>query len=69
LDVFLGLLSDSLLGPLAVLAILAALILLIVQLGSETRPFRWIAWFCLEASLVGIASSNFMVLASHMGYC
>lgn len=64
IDVCVGALAPTALGVLGFVAFLASVILLIVQLGSESRPYEWIAWFCLEASLVGIGLADLAILAS-----
>ena len=63
IDVGLGLLSESLLGVLAFAAVLIGMVVLVVQVGQRPRPFRWIAWCCLELSLAAVAMANVAILA------
>ena len=66
--------ADALLGahghsplPIIGMAAFAAMVLLMVfQLVEKPRPFSWIAWSCLAASMLAIFLRNMIVFAEFM---
>ena len=66
--------ADALLGahghsafPFIGIAAFAAMVLLITfQLVEKPRPFSWIAWSCLVASMLAIFLRNMIVFAESM---
>jgi hypothetical protein len=66
-NALLGALGESLLPFLAVATFVAMLLIVVLQLGSPRRPFRWIAWSCLVMSMFATFLADFAAFAHAAG--
>ena len=68
-NALLGAMGDAILPFLALAAVLVALLIFVLQVGSRPRPFRWAAWVCLVMSMLAIGVVDLAVFGQHAAGC